>query len=158
MTGFWCEHQRDRDHEACALCDTKDILDLRTALAAEKTAHAETKALLDGGLWVRFQHSQELLGAAIIERDDAITAFQEMQLNFVESDQAARAAVVREEAAAEHEMREVHRAFTKYGLDHLLVTAHGILSPHIAVLRLLAFLSEQDLDLQLKLAYKKPDG
>ena len=51
---------------------------------------------------------------------------------------------------AEHEMREVVRAFEKYGLGELVTSAHGTSSPHIAVLRVLKLLMERDLDVLLK--------
>lgn len=53
--------------------------------------------------------------------------------------------------SAEHEMEEVHRAFEKFGIVDLLVSADGSISPHLGVLRLLHYLSENDLLLNLHL-------
>ena len=54
---------------------------------------------------------------------------------------------------AEYEMEEVRRAFEKFGISDLLISADGSISPHLGVLRLLHYLSENDLmlDLHLKL-------
>lgn len=53
----------------------------------------------------------------------------------------------------EYEMEEVRRAFEKFGISDLLVSADGSISPHLGILRLLHYLSENDLilDLHLKL-------
>lgn len=54
---------------------------------------------------------------------------------------------------AEYEMEEVRRAFEKFGISDLLISADGSISPHLGILRLLHYLSENDLmlDLHLKL-------
>ncbi len=54
---------------------------------------------------------------------------------------------------AEYEMQEVRRAFEKFGIADLLVSADGSISPHIGVLRLLHYLSDKNyiLDIHLNL-------
>ena len=56
---------------------------------------------------------------------------------------------------AEHEIEEVRRAFEKHGFADLLVDAQGKVSPHIGVLRLLAFIARHNLDAELLLLLRK---
>jgi hypothetical protein len=51
---------------------------------------------------------------------------------------------------AEHELLEVRRAFEKFGFGDLLIAADGTVAPHLGVLRVLAFLT-QDIDRVLAL-------
>ena len=53
------------------------------------------------------------------------------------------------EHAAAHEMREVVRVLEKFGLSELAVSAHGTLSPQLAVMRLCAFIASRDMDVEL---------
>lgn len=55
---------------------------------------------------------------------------------------------------AEYEMEEVRRAFEKFGISELLITADGSISPHIGVLRLCRYLSDNDMMIDLHLKIK----
>jgi hypothetical protein len=56
---------------------------------------------------------------------------------------------------AEYEMQEVRRAFEKFGISDLLISADGSISPHVGVLRLLHYLSDNDLMLDIHLTLIK---
>ena len=51
-------------------------------------------------------------------------------------------------------MEEVRRAFEKFGISELLITADGSISPHIGVLRLCRYLSDNDMMIDLHLKIK----
>ena len=53
-------------------------------------------------------------------------------------------------------MREVIRVLEKYGLSELLVSAHGSLSPQLAVMRLCEFIARRNLDVDLMIWARKP--
>lgn len=55
---------------------------------------------------------------------------------------------------AEYEMEEVRRVFEKFGISELLITADGSISPHIGVLRLCRYLSDNDMMIDLHLKIK----
>lgn len=56
------------------------------------------------------------------------------------------------ESNANLEVEEVRRAFEKFGISDLLVDAHGGVSPHIGVLRLCQYLSDNGLLIDLHIA------
>ncbi len=90
-------------------------------------------------------HLQEALGAMY-----ALDA-----LDGIEKEDAAAAAAKEQQPEAQTreatwEVREVRRAFEKFGLSELLVSAHGTLSPQLAVTRLLTFVAQRNLDVELK--------
>jgi hypothetical protein len=95
--------------------------------AAEQADHHLQEALC--AMW------QLVIAIPVEERDDAIRALHNRIPN------------VRE---AEWEVREVRRAFEKFGLSELLVSAHGTLSPQLAVTRLLTFIAQRNLDIELE--------
>jgi hypothetical protein len=95
------------------------------------------------------KHLQEALGELwAVEALDAI-----------EKEDAVATEAPRQQAQerdAEWEVREVRRAFEKFGLSELLVSAHGTLSPQLAVTRLLTFIAQRDMDIELKASAPKP--